>query len=132
MIVDNISSYSETVDGGDTADQVIEISILKIRRMQITGNRNECHRLLIIETLNKAIKEKLSLTRVDSNCMEIDISTAYSDILADAISRLGLSRLVRISLEVNDDDPDSFPKIRLPNGSRKQLRNHEISSVIDQ
>lgn len=107
-------------------DQIIEISLLKITKIQGLQMRDERPRLLVTETLQKAMAEKIISYRKeeDSDC---DNVTAYARILQSAIQRLGLSRCIKITLEM-PENPADYPKIRIPLIGRKAAKDTHTHS----
>lgn len=99
-------------------DYIIEISILKIRRMQITGVRDERQRLLVLETLHHSIAKKIAAAQNDANAAALDNVTAFATILNEAIRRLGLTRIVRIGLDP-PKYPADLPRLKLPSAGKK-------------
>lgn len=124
-------------------DNVIDISIIKIQNMQENGTKDERKRLLVANTLQRAIKMRvnddlvkkneisaslLASTTCSLNCekyLDTTIQLGYDQanslprqfaaILRDAIVKLGLSRVVRIGVEYKKNDPNGFwPRVRLP------------------
>lgn len=122
-------------DRSHDLDYIIEVSILKIRRMQITGVREERHRLLVLDTLRRSIAAKLEEQEEASRGTQgvsspSNRTTAFLAILQDAISRLGLSRIVRFCITLPDDDED-LPKLKLPAGGiRKTPSNPGVNRTI--
>jgi hypothetical protein len=137
-------------DGNGTrilTDSVIDISIMKIRGMQENGAKDERKRLLVANTLQRAIKMRLSddLIKQKEVCNNLSGSTNYmvksrapdqvgllgsdhpnslprqfATVLRDAIVRLGLSRVVRIGVEYKKNDPNGFwPRVRLPAAGKR-------------
>lgn len=117
----------QSQDRSHDLDYIIEVSILKIRRMQITGVREERHRLLVLDTLRRSIAAKLEeqeeATRGTQGVSPpSDRTAAFLAILQDAISRLGLSRIVRFCISLPDDD-EGLPKLKLPAGGVRKAPN---------
>ncbi len=106
--------------GHGGVDQVIEISLLKITKIQGLQMRDERPRLLVTETLQKAMAEKIVSYRKEEDA-ECDNVTAYARILQGAIQRLGLNRSIKITLEM-PEDPADYPKIRIPLIGRKMAK----------
>lgn len=93
-------------------DYMIELSILKVRRMQIAGVRDELQRLLVIETLQSNIERKISQLE-DEDTLTMDRSAVFISILHEAIRRLGLTKLVRFGINLPEND-DQLPRLKLP------------------
>lgn len=121
----------------DDLDQIIELSIRKIRRMQTGGGqKDERQRLLVLETLQGSLFYKVRALRqqgkqihslidrsIALGLLKMDNHTAVSMVLADATGRLGLQ--IRIIVERNDQGAfdemeENFPRLRLPLGKRLQ------------
>ncbi len=119
-------------------DNVIALSILKIRRLQVTGACDERQRLLILETLQQAISQKIlqpppseggswddMLIGEEDGAAPVQsaegeeargasqLLVAFATVLHGAISRLGLHRIVRIGLDPPRQIGD-MPRLKLP------------------
>lgn len=82
-------------------DQLIELSIFKIRQMQLTGNVIEYKKCLIVSTLQSCIEEKHQiLQRITHDAIKVD---TFSGILKTAIQKSGLYRLIRIGVRKDDN-----------------------------
>lgn len=99
-------------------DYIIELSLLKIRRLQIMGPKDERQRLLIIDTLQKGIINKVKLLEVNG-CLEMDRSSAFVAILHDAMRKLGLVRVLRLNMSTPDSS-DEFPTLKVANGRKSK------------
>ena len=99
-------------------DYLIELSILKVRRMQITGIRDERQRLLVIETLQSSIERKIAQLE-EEDALNMDSTSAFLSILQEAIRKLGLARLVRFGVTLPDAD-DKLPRLKLPSARRNR------------
>lgn len=123
---DTFCFYSKMIAEGkdqrNEIDYIIELSILKVRRMQISGVREERHRLLVLGTLHQSIVQKLEEMELDGNVISMNRSVAFLSILQDAIRRLGLVRLVRFNVSLPDNDND-LPRLKLPLGRRARDNN---------
>lgn len=104
-------------------DQIIDISLLKVTKIQTGGIRDEGPKLLVIETLQKAVAEKIH--SLDSAEHDIDNVTAFAKVLQEAIQRLGLSRCIKITLET-PEDPKDHPRIRIPMISKKVVKDTSV------
>ena len=103
-------------------DHVIELSVLKIRRMQITGVQEERQRLLVLETLHRAIAQKIKTMDAKGE-LTMDRTAAFLTILHDAVRRLGLARLVRFGISL-PDSADELPRLKIPSARRARDGNN--------
>lgn len=109
--------------GGEAAtdlDHIIEISILKVRRIQIAGIRDERRKLLVLECLHQKIAQKIEQLVADG-CLNMDRSTAFLTILHEATQRLGLNRLIRFGIVI-PEDANQLPRLKLP--ASRRMRDH--------
>jgi hypothetical protein len=144
MIVDSEASSSDQHSDSlttDTAnlDQIIEVSLLKLRRMQIMGVKEERHRLLVLETLHRTIEKKMNEQErlAGTSSSKNDRINTFLTILQEAVSRLGLCRILRFSITIpeikestNDSESmadsqsnDTLPRVRLPGGGSRNKNN---------
>lgn len=82
-------------------DQLIEVSIGKIREMQLAGSTNEYKKCLIVSMLQNCIEEKRNILKEITHDRESD---TFSGILKSAIQKSGLYRLIRIGVRKGSDN----------------------------
>lgn len=108
----SLRMIAEQTKATNELDYVIELSILKIRRMQITGIKDERQKLLVLETLHNNIVRKIRELEAQSDGTGMDRTGAFLTILHDTIQKLGLSSLIRFGVNL-PDDIDGFPRLKL-------------------
>lgn len=95
-------------------DHIIELSLLKIRRLQICSSHlEERSRLLIMDTLHGAVRRKTSLLQ-EQGLLLMEVAMAYNVVLQDSLRKLGLGRILRVYAEPSTSGLDAEPKIRVP------------------
>jgi hypothetical protein len=111
----------------DDLDYIIELSVLKIRRMQISGAKEERQRLLVLETLHRAIAQKIETMEADDS-ISMDRTATFLTILHEAVRRLGLNRLVRFSISLPDNTSD-LPRLKVPSARRTRDNNNMLMEI---
>lgn len=106
-------------------DHIIELSILKVRRIQITGANDERQKLLVLDCLHQRIAQKIEQLTAEGN-LNMDRSTAFLTILHEATRRLGLNRLVRFGITI-PGDMDQLPRLKLP--PTRRIRDHSCLNM---
>jgi hypothetical protein len=98
-------------------DHIIDISIIKLRRLQIIGcSPTDIARVQILSTLRGTILAKVNLLR-SQGILQVESTIAFSIIIQDCLQRLGLSRL--LSIRVEYDDINDIPKLIIPLNNRR-------------
>ena len=105
----------------ESSDHIIEVSILKIRRMQIVGCREERQRLLVMETLHQGIAQKVGELEAAGRVSPEDRIHTFQSILQEALHHLGLARILRFCVS-QPTQSGELPRIKLPN-TRKNNAN---------
>lgn len=98
-------------------DHIIDVSIIKLRRLQIVGcNPTDIARIQILSTLRDTISAKVDLLR-SQGILQVESTIAFSIIIQDCLQRLGLSRI--LSIRVENDTINNVPKLIIPPNNRR-------------
>lgn len=98
-------------------DHIIDLSIIKLRRLQIIGcNPTDIARVQILSTLRDTVSAKVDLLR-SQGILQVEATIAFSIIIQDCLQRLGLSRLLNIRVEY--DNTNDAPKLVIPLNNRR-------------
>jgi hypothetical protein len=152
MIVDSreqMKGIDDAVADGDVAllgeqldkvDLIIELSLLKLRRLNMLSERRDFERTLILDTLRRAIYQKHCLLAQSAMPMDDGDHSSYptdvemDSILQDSLQKMGLARTLNLHIISGDAreelDEEGVPVIKFPNNgsSKKSSNRHQNAS----
>lgn len=134
----------------DRVDLVIELSLLKLRRLSVQPERRDRERMLILQTLKRAVYRKHCLltgsTAADTSKLcatteddqEVDVTTSadMERILQDSIQRMGLSRSLNLHVihddnhkDHDDDDGDGGCEVEEEHQATEPMTEEEVPAI---
>jgi len=116
----------------DEIDAVIELSLIKIRQLSIASNQSSyLKRVLVTSALQEALlcKTRMALEGTSTATLKANDREDFKCALQDTVQRMGLSRVVHISMDADQKDL-LVPKVRLLTGKEKKKNRSKVQQPI--
>jgi hypothetical protein len=130
----------------DLLNFIIEVSLLKLKDYTTSVKRRDYERLLVIETLRRAIYNKciiLFFSDITSGLSQGDLYqerrnidqmdtcshelvSSMQNVLEEAISNLGLFRFLKLGFEANSDYENELPLLKFPQKKNSGRRMNQM------
>lgn len=125
MIADELA---KDLERNQDIDYIIQISILKLRRIQIAGVKEERQKLMILETLHQSLARKIEAIEEQGELPLPNRAHAFLSILEEALTRLGLNRILKFCITI-PDNLNEFPRLRLSGAKKQREILHQEASL---